>query len=203
MTDNGKNNPIISPSEAAEEAEKRSSSNNGSSPKVDRRSMLKKNKSISTRVIGSCRTLGKSMKNVLTSMRNVVTPKSNRVSFDMIEVREHDLTLGDNPSCSHGPPVSMKWKHNNSFRMSLDDYETERGSRRAHHELVIPRYVREHLIKKDGVSRGEMNDVMLENTKIKEQNRNSASRFITKERFKHSVKKIVPSFIKRRNSNRV
>jgi len=199
MTDNGKNNPIISLSEATQVVEKGSSSSNGSSPKVDRRSMLKKNKSISTRVIGSCRALGKSMKNVLTSMRNVVTPKSKRVAFNTIEVREHDLTLGDNPSCSNGPPVSIKWEHNNSYKMSLDDYEDERGSRRDQHEMRIPREVRLHLIKKDGVSRREIRDVIVENKKIKEQNRKNKvqNQNSAREKFMHSVKKVVPPFLKK------
>ena len=196
MTDTDMNNPVISPCEAAKEVEKRSSSNNGSSPKVDRRGMLKKNKSISTRFIGSCRTLGKSMRNVLTSMRNVVT---KRVAFNTIEVREHNVTLGDNPSCSNGPPVSMKWEHNNSYQMSIDDYESERGSRREKSELVIPREVRLHLIKKDGVSRREIRDVIVENKKIREQSRKNKvqNQNSARETFMHSVKKIVPPFLKK------
>jgi len=196
MTDTDMNNPVISPCEAAKEVEKRSSSNNGSSPKVDRRGMLKKNKSISTRFIGSCRTLGKSMRNVLTSMRNVVI---KRVAFNTIEVREHDLTLGDNPSCSNGPPVSIKWEHNNSYQMSIDDYESDRGSRREKHELVIPREVRLNLVKRDGVSRREIRDVIVENKKIREQSRKNKvqNQNSGRETFMHSVKKIVPPFLKK------
>ena len=202
MTDDDKNNPIISPCEAAKEVEKKSSSNNGNSPKVDRRGMLKKNKSISTRFIGSCRTLGKSMRNVLTSMRNVVT---KRVAFNTIEVREHNVTLGDNPSCSNGPPVSIKWEHNNSYQMSIDDYESERGSRRDKHVMRIPREVRLHLIKKDGVSRREIRDVIVENKKIKVQNQKNKVQHQSSagKKFMRSVKKLVPAFDKRRNSNRV
>jgi hypothetical protein len=33
--------------------------------------------------------------------------RSKRVSFGTLEIRAYPVTLGDNPACSHGPPVSI------------------------------------------------------------------------------------------------
>jgi hypothetical protein len=34
------------------------------------------------------------------------TTSDRRVTFGTVELRVYPMTLGDNPSCSHGPPVS-------------------------------------------------------------------------------------------------
>jgi hypothetical protein len=33
--------------------------------------------------------------------------RSKRVRFGTLEIRAYPVTLGDNPACSHGPPVSI------------------------------------------------------------------------------------------------
>ena len=167
----------------------------------DRRKLLLQAKSSKSR-LGS---FGHSLRNLFQSVRTTFwSARKKSVTFDTIEVREHEVTLGDNPSCSHGPPVSMKWQHKSVFRLSLDDYEGARdGTRRKQGELAMPRYVREKMLRESGVSRSEMIDVVSENLKIKESNRNSVRRHFAKQRFVGSVKKIIPGFIKRSKSNPV
>jgi hypothetical protein len=49
-------------------------------------------------------------------------PKS--VTFDKIIIREYALTIGDNPSCSIGAPISLSWKYSaEHIELTLDEYE--------------------------------------------------------------------------------
>lgn len=47
------------------------------------------------------------------------------VSFSCLEIRRYDLTVGDNPSCSSGPPVSLDWTYQTTAGgpMSIRAYE--------------------------------------------------------------------------------
>jgi hypothetical protein len=41
-----------------------------------------------------------------TTRKKECTTSDRRVRFGTVELRVYPMTLGDNPSCSHGPPVS-------------------------------------------------------------------------------------------------
>ena len=170
----------------------------------DRRQLLKKSKS--SKRFGSfgesCRSMGMSLRNIFgKGKENIVERKSKRVSFDTIEIREHNMTLGDNPSCSHGPPLAMEWGHSGRYEMSLDDYEENRGERRRDRQLAIPRHQREFILKKKGVTRSEMNDVIKENMVIRRENSNDVKKYLSRQRLICKAKKIIPVFIRRRGSS--
>lgn len=50
--------------------------------------------------------------------------KQNRVSFGVVSVRSHSITLGDNPSCSRGPPISLDWEIDQSETMDFEEYDS-------------------------------------------------------------------------------
>lgn len=167
-------------------------------PKFDRRKLLRQTKSQKSAFFGS---VGNSMRNLFKSVKKVMRKK---VTFDAIEIREHDMVLGDNPSCSRGPPVSMKWEHKAEFRMSLDEFEVGReGQRRNHQQLVLPRMDREKMLRENGVSRGEMDEVVKENVMIKDDNRRSYNKYVTRKKFVGSMKNMVPKRFRRTKSNHV
>lgn len=57
------------------------------------------------------------------------SPTLNRqVSFSKIQVREHKRTIGDNPSCAYGTPISLDWECLQWDDVSLDEYEARRYS---------------------------------------------------------------------------
>jgi hypothetical protein len=56
-------------------------------------------------------------------------PRSS-VTFQNVCVRSYDQTVGDNPSVSYGPPISLDWKFQELIPVPLDDYEEGRGNRR-------------------------------------------------------------------------
>lgn len=46
-----------------------------------------------------------------------------KVVFAEIEIREYERVVGDNPSCSRGPPISIGWAYMIAHRYPLNDYE--------------------------------------------------------------------------------
>lgn len=55
------------------------------------------------------------------------TTRKRQLSFGTITVRRYDVTLGDNPSCAKGVPVSLDWTFQEDV-MLLDEYESVRDS---------------------------------------------------------------------------
>jgi hypothetical protein len=50
--------------------------------------------------------------------------KSTRhVSFGYVEIREYERIVGDNPSRTHGPPISIGWNYRQSAKFRVDNYE--------------------------------------------------------------------------------
>lgn len=62
----------------------------------------------------------------------------NSVSFSSLEIRVYKLTLGDNPACSEGPPMTLDWEyHDKSEVFDVDGYESTRGPRRRKREMCM------------------------------------------------------------------
>ena len=60
------------------------------------------------------------------------------VSFDKVELREFNMTLGDHPSAVTGPPIAIDWeKEARVSSISLDDYERSRNPRRHRRQLKM------------------------------------------------------------------
>ena len=92
-----------------------------------------------------------------------MTSMKRNVSFHKIEIREYQRTLGDNPSVSSGPPVTLDWKYNpNHHILNVDDYEKNKKSR-SKVELVMPKSIREDILREYcEVSRSQMTAVAKE-----------------------------------------
>jgi len=50
---------------------------------------------------------------------------SKQVSFHNLQIREYNIELGDNPSCSYGPPISMGWNYNDKNDIHLDELNSD------------------------------------------------------------------------------
>mmetsp|Transcript_52327 Transcript_52327/g.61091 ORF Transcript_52327/g.61091 Transcript_52327/m.61091 type:complete len:192 (+) Transcript_52327:106-681(+) len=48
------------------------------------------------------------------------------VSFSTVQVRHYDVTLGDHPDCTDGPPISLDWTYDESIPVELNSYESDR-----------------------------------------------------------------------------
>lgn len=69
------------------------------------------------------------------------------VRFKTIEVREYERIVGDNPSCSKGPPISIGWEYTLRPHYPINDYEhLVRGPRRTKKEFHLSADRRTHLL---------------------------------------------------------
>ena len=60
----------------------------------------------------------------VTSSEVKKSPKK-AVQFSTLEIRTYPLTLGDNPSVSSGPPLTLDWSHEMTHTFSVDAYESQ------------------------------------------------------------------------------
>lgn len=94
---------------------------------------------------------------------------SKQVSFGSIDLHVHQYTLGDNPSLRSGPPVTIAWKSFETFSLDLDDYEREKPDPRQKEMMLLPRSVREHILRNRGFSRGELKEATEQAERIRVQ----------------------------------
>lgn len=74
------------------------------------------------------------------------------VSFKNVEIREYPITIGDNPSVSGGPPITIDWEPQDEQVEDIDEYESHRPTRRHSAEMAVPKILREDIIRNAGVS---------------------------------------------------
>jgi len=99
----------------------------------------------------------------------VVVVHQRRVRFREVEVREYNRVIGDNPSVTTGPAISLGWSYNVADRMTINEYERTRkitGQVRP-----IRRIDREEMLRDLGFSRSEIADAVRGIIRTKNQRR--------------------------------
>ena len=95
------------------------------------------------------------------------------VSFHSVDVREYDRTVGDNPSCRSGPPLSLDWSYSKKYEQpkTLEQYEIEREDRaRSLRQLHVNKYRRRNLLSFNwGHSEEDMQSARKETKKLQRQ----------------------------------
>lgn len=116
------------------------------------------------------------------SSESVLVPRrpsrtNTLVSFGTVEIRRYQRILGDNPSCSSGPALSLDWDYEDDLTSSksVDDYEYYRGRRLDDTEMVLTRYEREELLLDLGYSRKEIAEAVRKNVNIKNRRRQTVN----------------------------
>lgn len=90
------------------------------------------------------------------------------VTFDAVRIRSYEQTIGDNPSVSYGPPISLDWDYEEHDPLALDEYEEFRGVRRKPRQMMLNYYNRRNLLMwKYGHSEEELKQAKSEANKIK------------------------------------
>jgi len=117
--------------------------------------------------------------------------RAKRVSFDFIQIREYEQVLGDNPSVSSGPPLSIGWKFcQESATYAIDDYESLHPQRRASSELRIPAEVRKAtLMNEFGFSEKDIKESCAEVNRVKVKRSQTRDLNVTVEAFQEVVQK--------------
>jgi hypothetical protein len=73
--------------------------------------------------------------------------KKSIVRFEQVWIREYAQTLGDNPSVSYGPPITLDWFFQEMEPISLEAYEAYRGPRRRTlRQMCMNYYTRRNLL---------------------------------------------------------
>mmetsp|Transcript_22609 Transcript_22609/g.28532 ORF Transcript_22609/g.28532 Transcript_22609/m.28532 type:complete len:160 (+) Transcript_22609:153-632(+) len=93
----------------------------------------------------------------------MVTSPNRSVKFGKITIREYDVTVGDNPACSVGVPISLGWKYNpHHEQYPVEVYERYRSGQRCDdsdelklHEFVRLRILNEWNVPKSKIKRAE------------------------------------------------
>ena len=101
------------------------------------------------------------------------TKPKRTISFSNLEIREYDLTIGDNPSVSYGPPVQLSWQYSQGETRDLEDYESQKEmdrsrGRRSRRVENISWAKREAMLKRQGFSQDDIDSKMKEVNKVKQ-----------------------------------
>lgn len=68
------------------------------------------------------------------------------VAFGRVLVREYARCVGDNPSCSSGPPISLDWAYLEAQAYNLDEYESDKPDKRSKKEFYLPAVKRKDIL---------------------------------------------------------
>ena len=103
---------------------------------------------------------------------NVSARNANRsmVKFGMVEVRQYERVLSDTP-CQLGPSIGIGWLYDEAQRISVEDWEKNRGDPRKPPQMLIPRCEREKILRELGYARKDLATSTRNNTRIRNQRR--------------------------------
>lgn len=78
------------------------------------------------------------------------------VSFDKVIIREYPICLGNNPSVSRGPPLTIDWDPMTHLEFDFLQLQDAKMPSRGQAEMFVPLFVRERMLKNAGYSRKEI-----------------------------------------------
>ncbi len=111
--------------------------------------------------------------------------ETKSVSFSTVDIRFHEMILGDNPDCKEGPPVQIGWEPYATKRFNLDKFEeSRRGERRSGQRALQICPLHRHQIVRQGVQSEAIWKRMEEMEKIKNQRARSAAGYKWKQKFR-------------------
>ena len=118
---------------------------------------------------------------------------SNSVRFQNVKIREYGIILGDNPSCSNGPPIGLSWDYDQDGEQEvpLDVFEQWRvGQRRSITQMKLPASVRFETLRSWDVQMKDMRANESELKEIKSQRRRTLVKVQRKETMKQLTQKL-------------
>ena len=101
--------------------------------------------------------------------------KTKKIIFDCVQVRYYERILELNPAVTSGPPIGIGWRFKKGGQVSVDEWENQRGQYRKPNDLVIPRHVREGMLKEIGYTQKDIADAVRLVVRSKNQRRQTIS----------------------------
>ena len=96
-----------------------------------------------------------------------------KVRFGSVLMRDYDIILGDNPSCTSGVPLTISWDYTEHEPLDVDEYEFSRPPRRNMAEMQLNYCQRVRLLKDAGFT------MVAINHNLKKVNREKRNRSLT------------------------
>mmetsp|Transcript_9570 Transcript_9570/g.14333 ORF Transcript_9570/g.14333 Transcript_9570/m.14333 type:complete len:537 (+) Transcript_9570:138-1748(+) len=98
-------------------------------------------------------------------------------SFSTLEIREYNVTIGDNPGGSHGPPISLDWDYSTEMKICIDKYEKIRPPRRTRSQMYMTGSIRMWTLMKDlGYSMREIKEAAKDAELVRKKRQKSLSK---------------------------
>ncbi|KAL7437256.1 hypothetical protein ACHAXM_005542 [Skeletonema potamos] len=102
-----------------------------------------------------------------------------KVSFSHLQIRTYETILGDNPSCTGGPSLSIGWRYNpEHFNSTVDEYERKQDElyggpeiRPLDIDLVLHRSERESILMRMGYTQPDLAEAVRRLNKAKSRRR--------------------------------
>lgn len=122
---------------------------------LDIRAMLGMGDTADTAFSTSCRSLGRSKQ------------QQRGVRFVNVCIREYDITIGDNPYCSHGVPICLDWNHGEESTIPIDFYEASHKRRRTARRMLLNSFQRRDMLWRSGYRLEDIESAIKENDREK------------------------------------
>jgi hypothetical protein len=124
---------------------------------------------VATQVLSLERAYGK-----YNASSTTLTKHAAAITWAAVEINSHEVILGDNPSVSSSPPITIEWKAFESVKLTVDEYEECNPNHRSTRAMLLPKSVREDWLRNQGYSRKELESAAQAIRKTKEERRSSA-----------------------------
>lgn len=102
-----------------------------------------------------------------TPQKQVKNPSKRKVHWGVVLVRDYPMILGDNPSCSCGPPLTLDWEYQEYKPLDVDTCEFHHPPRRSMRELARNYYQRKNLLYLAGFTDADFKKVKKEVNRVK------------------------------------
>ena len=94
--------------------------------------------------------------------------KKRGVRFRNVYIREYAITIGDNPYCSYGVPLSLDWSHGEEEAIPIDFYEASHHKRkRTARRMLLNSFQRRDMLWRSGYTLEDINRAIKENDREK------------------------------------
>ena len=102
---------------------------------------------------------------------STIPPHSKSVRFSTVEIREYPMILGDHPSVSSGPPITVDWQYHSVVQVPLDRYnESKSKNSRSKKQMVMPLSSRLLIARNAGCTYDEIRQRLNEINELRTQN---------------------------------